>query len=65
MDEVVLKIKFSEEFTEAFKGTYIFLVFFTIALYMYILIYAINIYIAKQGQDKLVNYYNSERINYS
>lgn len=62
MDEVVLKIKFSEEIIESFKGSYIFFVFFILGIYTYALIYAVNVYIAKQSQDKLVNYYNAERI---
>lgn len=64
MEEVVLKIKISEETIEAFQGVYVFIVFFTIVLYLYAIIYAANVYIAKQGQDKLVNYYNAERLNY-
>jgi hypothetical protein len=60
MDEVVLNIKFSEEIVDVLKQSYIFVVFFIVVLYMYAFIYAANVYITKQSQDKLVRYYNTE-----
>ncbi len=62
MDEIVLKIKFSEEINDIIYKGGIFLIFFTILMYLYLIVYAFNVYINKRNQENLVNYYNIERL---
>lgn len=65
MDEIVLKVKFSEEINDIIHKGGIFLIFFTVLLYLYVIVYAANVYINKRTQDNLVDYYGAERLHNS
>lgn len=61
MDEIILKVKFPEEFTESLDNSitkwYVLSIICVVGLYIYLFIQLYNVYIIKINQDKLMEYY--------
>jgi cell division protein FtsX len=62
MDEIVLKVKFSEEMNDVIYKGGVFLALFIVLLYLFLIVYTVNLYFYARTQEKLVNYYNAERL---